>query len=64
MATKQKQPEKKWVIKDRTYALLGNKSPLTLTLASKHHGRTPLMWFDEEKGYSRELRYALSLIHI
>ena len=60
MATKQKQPEKKWVIKDRTYALLGNKSPLTLTLASKHHGRTPLMWFDEEKGYSRELRYAIN----
>jgi hypothetical protein len=38
--------------------LLGNKSPITFTLASKHHSRTPLLYFDEEKGYSRELRYA------
>ncbi|OUU64053.1 MAG: hypothetical protein CBC24_00350 [Candidatus Pelagibacter sp. TMED64] len=60
MATKQKATSKKWVVKDRTYALLGNKMPLTLTLASKHHGRTPLMWFDEEKGFSRELRYAIN----
>ena len=47
-----------WVIKDRSYALKGGKEPLTFTLASRHHSRTPLMWWDEEKGYSRELRYA------
>jgi len=49
-----------WELKDRTYVLTGNKEPLTFTLASRHHGRTPLMWFDEEAGYSRELRYAIN----
>ena len=47
-----------WAIKDRTYVLKGNKAPITYTLASKHHGRNPLMWFDEGKGLNRELRYA------
>tara|TARA_Y100000385_G_scaffold35650_1_gene33493 strand:+ start:3680 stop:4432 length:753 start_codon:yes stop_codon:yes gene_type:complete len=48
----------KWELKDRNYYLLNNKSPLTYTLRSKHTGRFPLMHFDEEKGYQRELRYA------
>ena len=47
-----------WAIKDRTYVLKGNKTPITYTLASKHYGRNPLMWFDEGKGLNRELRYA------
>lgn len=47
-----------WEIKDRTYVLKGNKTPLTYTLSSRHTSRYPLMWFDEELGYSRELRYA------
>jgi len=38
--------------------LKGNKAPITYTLASRHHGRNPLMWFDEGKGLNRELRYA------
>lgn len=60
MATKAKTKslEDNWVIKDRTYILKGNKSPITYTLASKHFARNPLMWFDEEKGINRELRYA------
>jgi len=61
MATKTKaiKPSSpKWVIKDRSYVLKGGKQPLTFTLASKHHSRTPLLWWDEELGYSRELRYA------
>jgi hypothetical protein len=60
MATKAKTktPEDNWVIKDRSYSLLGNKTPITFTLASRHHSRTPLLYFDEEQGYSRELRYA------
>ena len=61
MATKIKRSVKSetgWEIKDRTYILLGNRAPITFTLASKHHSRNPLMWFDEEKGFSRELRYA------
>ncbi len=48
----------KWELKDRNYYLLNNKSPLTYTLRSKHTGRFPLMFFDEDKGYQRELRYA------
>lgn len=59
MATKKTtSPNNNWVMKDRSYALLGNKTPITFTLASKHHSRTPLLYFDEEQGYSRELRYA------
>ncbi len=58
MKTKIISPEKSWEIKDRTYILKGGQTPITFTLASKHHSRTPLLWFDEEKGYARELRYA------
>tara|TARA_R100001463_G_scaffold47915_1_gene96973 strand:+ start:248 stop:1027 length:780 start_codon:yes stop_codon:yes gene_type:complete len=47
-----------WEVKDRFYYLLGNKSPLTFTIPSRHSRRYPLLWFDEEKGYNRELRYA------
>ena len=58
MKTKTTSQTKKWELKDRNYILTGNKTPITFTLASKHHTRTPLLWFDEEKGYARELRYA------
>tara|TARA_Y100000589_G_scaffold26208_2_gene21717 strand:- start:27572 stop:28324 length:753 start_codon:yes stop_codon:yes gene_type:complete len=47
-----------WEIKDRHYYLTMGKTPLTYTLASKHTQRFPLLYFDEEKGYNRELRYA------
>jgi hypothetical protein len=47
-----------WEVKDRVYYLAGGISPLTYTIASKHTGAFPLMWFDEELKYSRELRYA------
>jgi hypothetical protein len=52
------QKKNEWEIKDRTYILIGNKAPITFTLASRHHSRNPLMWWDEEKSMSRELRYA------
>jgi hypothetical protein len=67
METKEKKkPEAKkaevkkdnWEIKDRYYHLLDNLSPLTFRINSKHSARKPLMWFDENKGYNRELRYA------
>jgi len=51
-----KKPE--WEIKDRTYLLSGLKTPLTYTIASRHTGRYPLLWFDKEKNEQRELRYA------
>lgn len=47
-----------WEIKDRVYILKGNKSPLLFTLPAKHSRAKSLLWFDEEKGIQRELRYA------
>jgi len=32
--------------------------PLTYTMPSRHSQKYPLVWFDPEKGYERELRYA------
>ena len=48
-------------IKDRTYRLKGNKSPLTFTIPSKHTRRHPLLWFDSKKEEQRELRYATNM---
>ena len=48
----------KWEMKDRNYYLSNNKEPLTFKLGSRHTSRHPLLWFDPELGYERELRYA------
>ena len=53
-----KKIKQKPVYVDKLYTLKGNKKPLTYTLQSKHSSRKPLLWFDEEKGYQRELRYS------
>jgi len=48
-------PKKKqntWEIKDRVYTLKGNKRPLSKIIKS-----TNIYWFDEEKGYERELKH-------
>ena len=61
METKEKAPKVKkdtWEYKDRYYHLTNDNSPLTFRINSRHSARKPLMWFDEEKGYNRELRYA------
>jgi hypothetical protein len=55
---KEKSKKDTWEIKDRTYHLKGNIIPLTFTLNSKHSLRYPLMWFDEESGEQKEIRYA------
>jgi len=47
-----------WEIKDRTYFLLHDQSPLTYRLGSRHSTRYPLLWFDPTKNEQRELRYA------
>ena len=47
-----------WEFKDRTYVLKTNKSPLVYTIPSKHSSKKPLLYFDKELGYQRELRYA------
>mgnify|MGYP007032657837 FL=1 len=44
---------KNWEIKDRTYVLKNGMSPLTYKIRSSN-----LLYFDEEQGVNRELRYA------
>ena len=41
-----------WEIKDRVYYLKGSKKPLSRMIRSAN-----IYWFDEEKGYERELKY-------
>ena len=55
--TKRKDPvfpkaEDGWEIKNRIYKLKGNKKPLSRTIKSAN-----IFWFDEEKGYEREVKY-------
>jgi hypothetical protein len=50
--------EKDWEIKDRYYHLTRNRAPLTYRMKPKHTQKRPCLWFDEELGYNRELRYA------
>ncbi len=47
-----------WEIRDRVYYLKHNKSPLTLTIPSKHTKKHSLLYFDEKIGKQREIRYA------
>ena len=50
---KQVEPKKpEWEIKDRTYFLKGGAKPLSRSIKSAN-----IYWFDEEKGYERELKY-------
>jgi hypothetical protein len=54
-----KQPQApKWEVKDRSYYLLADGEPLTYVLQSKSSRRKPLLWWDEDKGVNREMRYA------
>ena len=41
-----------WQVKDRVYYLRSGLSPLTYTIKSRG-----IYWFDEEKGFERELKY-------
>jgi hypothetical protein len=48
-----KEPQKpRWEMKDRIYYLKGGKKPLSRMIKSAN-----IYWFDEEKGYERELKY-------
>jgi len=47
-----------WIIKDRLYELTSGKKPLIFTLPTNHSRVKSLLWFDPEKKYERELRYA------
>ena len=48
----QKPKAPKWEIKNRVYYLKGNKKPLSRSIRSSN-----IYYFDEEKGYERELKY-------
>ena len=45
-------PKNTWEIKDRIYYLKGTKKPLSYSIRASN-----LFWFDEEKGYEREIKY-------
>jgi len=45
-------PTNEWEIKDRMYLLKGGKKPLSRSIKSAN-----VYYFDEEKGYERELKY-------
>jgi len=52
---KETKPEPKketWEIKDRLYHLKGEKKPLSRMIKSAN-----IYWFDEDKGYEREIKY-------
>lgn len=44
--------------KDRTYTLISDATPLSLTLNCRHSRTNPLLWYDEDKKQQRALRYA------
>ena len=52
---KQENKSNTWEVKDRVYLLKNGLSPLTFTIKSKN-----IYWFDDEKGYERELKYAIN----
>ena len=49
---KTKKTQDGWEIKDRSYYLTKNRTPLSYSIKSSN-----IHWFDEEKGYERELKY-------
>mgnify|MGYP003116223119 FL=1 len=50
-----KKQKSNWEVKDRLYTLKKGLTPLTFTIKSKN-----IFWFDEEKGYERELKYSVN----
>jgi hypothetical protein len=42
---------------DKTYRLTRDAAPLTFMLPVRNSRRSPLLWFDEQKGINRALRY-------
>ena len=58
MANNDKKTSSNWERKDRKYYLTNNLTPLTLTIPSKHTRKHALLWYDEELGKQREIRYA------
>ena len=49
---KTKEVKPKWEIKDKIYELSINETPIVYMVKSRG-----ILWFDEEKGYEREIKY-------
>jgi hypothetical protein len=45
-------------LKDRVYKLTRNRAPLSCIIPSRNSAKSPLLYFDEELGYNRALRYS------
>ena len=45
-------------LKTKAYRLKRSERPLSYMLSSRHSNRSPLLYFDEEQGINRPLRYA------
>ena len=43
---------------DKTYKLTKSAAPLSFMLPTRNSRRSPLLWFDEDQGENRALRYA------
>jgi len=50
-----KPKKNKWEVKDRLYRLKGTKKPLSRSIKSAN-----IYWFDEEKGFERELKHTIN----
>ena len=61
--TKAPSIEKGWEIKNRTYVLTGNRSPISWTIQTKHTARKPLLYFDETNAMAMPT-FAYSIIYL
>ena len=50
-----KPKKNKWEVKDRLYRLKGTKKPLSRSIKSAN-----IYWFDEDKGFERELKHTIN----
>ncbi len=50
--------KKNLTLTDKTYRLTREQRPLSYMLSSRHSLRSPLLYFDEDQGVNRPLRYA------
>ena len=50
--------KKNTTLKNKAYKLKRSERPLSYMLSSRHSVRSPLLYFDEDQGVNRPLRYA------
>jgi hypothetical protein len=47
-----------WEVKNRTYVALTNSKAISMSIRAKHKSKSPLQYFNKEKGSQHALRYA------